>query len=448
MPSTKLPFKSPLAIEHLPPTAIHPNPRNARRHSQKQIAKLASAIRAHGFNVPIVIDDAGMILAGHARFEAALQLKLDPIPCIRLSHLTPAQKAAFAIADNKLGDLSDFDPDALRAQLSELVGIEFDLELTGFDTAEIDLLLDDAPAASDPADTFDEPDPDQPAVTRTGDLWVLDRHRLTCGDALEAGSYERVLAGELAQMAFTDVPYNVPVQGHVSGLGKVRHREFAMASGEMSEAQFREFLAKAMAQMVRHSADGSIHFHCIDWRHVHSLIEAANGAYDELKNICVWAKINAGMGSLYRSQHEFVVVFKKGRAPHINNVELGKNGRYRTNVWTYAGANSFSRTRDADLAAHPTVKPVGLVADAIRDCSKRGGLVLDPFSGSGTTILACQRTGRRAAAIELDPLYVDTAVRRWQALTGLAARLGADGPTFEEVRAELLGDDADVGEAA
>ena len=357
-----------------------------------------------------------------------------------MPNLTAAQKKAFSIADNKMSDESTFDYEALRAALEELAGVEFNMELTGFDTGEIDFILDGAAGTliADPADQMSEPDPNQGVVSQTADLWRLGPHRLLCGSALEASAYQRLLGPDRAQMIFTDPPYNVPITGHVSGLGRRRHREFVMASGEMSKAEFLAFLATAIRQLAAFSTDGSIHYLCMDWRHVQTLLEAGEGIYAEVKNICVWNKTNAGMGSLYRSQHEFVVVFKNGSAPHQNNVELGKHGRYRTNVWDYPGANSFGPTRDADLAAHPTVKPVALVADAIRDCSKRGAIILDPFAGSGTTLLAAERTGRRAAAIEVEPRYVDTAIRRWQRMTGAPALLDSNGRTFDEMAIRRL----------
>jgi len=432
-----LPGQLNLTIEYLSLTAVTPDPDNARRHPTKQIVKLANSIREFGFTVPVIIDEANKLIAGHGRLEAAQYLGLAAVPCVRVEHLSPPQKKALALADNKIGDLSDFDGVKLKAVLLELTGVDFNTELTGFDTGEIDFCIDGASsvAAGDAADTFDEPDDSQPAISRPGDLWQLGDHKLLCGNALESASYEALLGSARAQMAFTDVPYNVPIKGHVSGLGRRTHREFAMASGEMSDGDFRTFLSKAMRLMADHSDDGSIHYQCMDWRGLRTLLEAGDDIYT-VKGICVWNKTNAGMGSLYRSQHEFVVVFKNGTAPHQNNVQLGKYGRHRSNVWTYPGANTFSATRDKDLAAHPTVKPVALVADAIRDCSKRGAIILDPFMGSGTTILAAERTGRRAAGIEIDPLYVDTAIRRWQTMTKKPAVLTADGRSFGEVEAE------------
>jgi hypothetical protein len=426
-----------LAIEHLEIATVKSNPRNVRKHSAKQIRKLCRNVSAYGITNPLVVDEERVLLAGHGRLEALRHLKWETAPCVVLTGLSEEQKTAFAIADNKLGDESEFDEKGLNALLKELAGVGFDMELTGFDMGEIDFRIDGAACGmlGDPDDDFEQ-DVALTAVTRPGDLWRLGDHCILCGSALDAATFRAVLGERLAQVVFTDPPYNVPVQGHVSGLGKVQHREFAMASGEMSEAEFAGFLATSLQNAADHSADGSIHFVCMDWRHIQTLLEVGGGVYDELKNLCVWSKANAGMGSLYRSQHELVAVFKRGKAPHRNNVELGKHGRYRSNVWEYAGANSFSATRSDDLAAHPTVKPVALVADALRDVTKRGDLALDLFLGSGTTVLAAERCGRVAAGIELDPLYVDTAIRRWQRLTGKAATLDGDGRTFDDIGAE------------
>jgi DNA modification methylase len=276
-------------------------------------------------------------------------------------------------------------------------------------------------------------------VSRSGDLWQLGEHRVYCGNALDPVAYAILLEAAKAAMIFADAPYNVAIEGNVSGLGAIHHREFAMASGEMSQAEFTGFLAKALSLHSRHSAEGALHFICIDWRHVAELLAAGREVYSELKNICVWAKDTPGMGSLYRSQHEFIVVFKYGHRPHRNNVQLGQYGRNRTNVWHYPSANSFSRSGDEGnlLAIHPTVKPVALVADAIMDCTARGDVVLDGFLGSGTSVIAAARTGRRCYGIEIDPLYVDTIVRRWQAYTRDEARHLTSGRSFSEIEAEV-----------
>jgi DNA modification methylase len=324
--------------------------------------------------------------------------------------------------------------------LSE-VELDFSLEATGFEMGEIDVMIEGLSPATDgepdPADELPE-QANKARVSRVGDLWQLDKHRVLCADATEMSSYDDLMAGKKADVAFTDPPYNVPIDGHVTGLGKTRHAEFPMASGEMSESEFTDFLTSALSCLAAASTDGSIHFVCMDWRHMGELLQAGRRAYGELKNLCVWAKDNAGMGSLYRSQHELIFVFKKGKERHRNNVQLGQFGRYRTNVWNYPGANSFSRTTDEGnlLAMHPTVKPVAMVADAIMDCSARGDIVLDGFLGSGTTLIAAERTGRACYGLELDPGYIDTIVRRWQAFTGKLAIHAISGRSFVEVEKE------------
>lgn len=425
-----------LFIEHLAPGGLKPYTRNARTHSAKQIAQIAASIKAFGFNNPVLVDRQGTIIAGHGRVEAAKQLGLATVPAIRLEHLSEAEKRAYILADNRLAEKAGWDPEILAIELQHLIELEvdFDISVTGFELPEIDVLIDGletTSAKADPADAV--PAVEGPVVTRLGDLWHIGPHRLICGDATTPETYARLLAGERAQMVFTDPPYNVPIKGHVSGLGSVQHREFAMASGEMSEAEFTRFLSGVFTNLIEASVDGAIHYICMDWRHMGEVLAAATSRYADLKNVCVWAKTNGGMGSLYRSQHELVFVLKAGTAPHVNNVELGRHGRYRTNVWTYAGANAFSATLEDDLAIHPTVKPVALVADAIFDCSHRKGIVLDAFAGSGTTLVAAQKTGRRGYGIELDPLYCDVILRRMKKLTRLEAVLASTGDGFDTV---------------
>ena len=418
-------------------SSLKPYGRNARTHSAKQIAQIAASIKAFGFNNPVLIDMQGGIIAGHGRVEAAKKLGRLTVPCVRLDHLDDAAKRAYLLADNKLAEKAGWDPEILKIELQHLssLDLDFDVTITGFEMAEIDVLLGDAVPNADPAD--DVPEMEQgPAVTRLGDIWQIGGHRLICGDSTDAVTYARLLDGNAAQLFFTDPPYNVKIDGHVCGLGGVKHREFAMASGEMSTVEFTDFLAKVFANLADHSINGAINFICMDWRHMSEVLAAATPAYTELKNLCVWAKTNGGMGSLYRSQHELVFVFKNGRAPHINNVELGVHGRYRTNVWSYAGVNSFGASRDADLAMHPTVKPVALVADAILDCSKRKGIVLDAFAGSGTTLVAAERTGRRGYGIELDPPYCDVIVRRLAKISGVEAIHVETGKSLTKMAAE------------
>jgi ParB-like chromosome segregation protein Spo0J len=430
-----------LHVEYLAVSDLKPNPRNARTHSKKQLHQIAASIREFGFNIPILVDTNNVIIAGHGRVEAARMLGMETVPVLRIQHLTDTQKRIFAIADNKIALNADWDYEILQLDMKELsaLDLDFDVEITGFETAEIDLLIDGATAARK-ADRSDiVPEQQAEAVSRLGDLWLLGDHKLVCADSCDKASYRELMDGERARVVFTDSPYNVPIDGHVSGLGAVKHREFKMASGEMSQAQFEHFLATVFANMAEVSVNGAVHFICMDWRHLAEVMGAAQGIYSDLKNLCVWNKNNGGMGSFYRSKHELVFVYKVGTDPHVNTVELGAHGRYRTNVWDYAGINTWRAGRDAELEMHPTVKPTALVIDAIKDCSRRGDIVLDAFSGSGTTIIAAHKCRRKARALELDPLYVDVAVRRWQTFTGEAATLAVTGETFEEV-ADRRGD--------
>ena len=445
------PVKAPFGVTGckialLPIKKLKLNPKNARRHSDGQVALIAANIDKLGFNVPIIVDETDTILSGHGRLAAARHLRLKVVPTIKLEHLDEHQKRAFVIAENRLPQLAEWDEEVLSRELDDLLKIEdtlsFDVEVIGFDTADIDQLLQ-----ADGNDTrAPEPAPPEPgldAVTQSGDMWLLGEHRLLCGDACDQSAHARLFDGATAQLVFTDPPYNVQIDQKVSGGGRVRHREFAMASGELSSEEFSTFLTKFLRSTARHSTDGAILFVCMDWRHADVLSLAGENAGLELKNICVWVKPNAGMGSFYRSQHEFVLVFKNGTAKHINNFGLGGRGRHRTNVWRYAGVNSWGADRMQQLAMHPTVKPVAMIADAIRDCSRRNGIIFDPFTGSGSTIIAAERTGRLAYALEIDPIYVDVAVRRWELETGKHAYLAEGGRTFADIQNERIGDGGD-----
>jgi DNA modification methylase len=422
---------------------LKPDPANPRCHSTKQVRQIAASIKAFGFNAPILIDRDGNIIAGHGRWLACRELGWSEVATLCLDHLSPAQARAFMIADNRLAEIAVWDDRLLAEQLKELslLALDFDLADIGFEMGEIDLRitsLEDPPAMkNDPADLVPELPASAP-VSKIDNLWVLGRHRLLCGTALESVAFAALMGEERAAMVFTDPPYNVPIDGHASGLGAIHHRPFPMASGEMSKTEFTAFLGQAFRNLTAFSIDGSIHFFCMDWRHVEELLAAGREAYSEMKNLCVWVKDNGGMGSLYRSQHELVFVFKHGRSGHRNNVQLGQFERNRSNVWHYPGANSFSRCGEEGnlLALHPTVKPVAMVADAILDCSARGEIVLDAFLGSGTTLIAAERTGRRCCGLELDPAYVDTTIRRWQALTGGSAFHGGSGRSFDDLASE------------
>lgn len=427
---------------------ISADARNPRQHSSRQITKIARSIETFGFNVPILIDRNGQVVAGHGRLLAAQKLGWEEVPTIALEHLSEAQAKAYRIADNRLTEISEWDDRLLAEQLKELslVDLDFSLEAIGFEMGEIDFRIESLDVSGGPNGEKDPADdlPEVPAgdpVTKVGDLWLLGRHRLVCGNALEEDDLAKLMDGRKAAVVFTDPPYNVPIDGHCTGLGTVRHREFAMACGEMSEAQFTTFLTRAMERLAAHSEDGALHYVCMDWRHLQEVLAAGHQVYSEMKNLCVWAKDNAGMGSFYRSQHELVLVFKHGKGAHQNHVQLGQHGRYRSNIWRYPGVNSFGRATDEGnlLALHPTVKPVALVSDAILDASRRGEIVLDTFLGSGTTLMAAERVGRICHGLELDPIYVDTIIRRWQAMTGDSAVLAASGFTFEAVLDERQG---------
>jgi len=429
-----------LNIISRPRAELKPDPANPRQDSRRQIRQIAKSISTFGFNVPVLVDAELNVIAGHGRLLACGELGIDEVPTLRLDHLTPAQARAFRIADNKLTENATWDDRLLAEQLRDLSlsGLDFDIEVTGFEMGEIDLRiasLEDTPAEDevDPADIL--PAISAPPVSKIGDLWLLGRHRILCGNALEPEAFTALMGAERAAMVFTDPPYNVPIEGHAGGLGTIHHRPFPMASGEMNEAEFAAFLGQACCNLAAFSTAGSLHYVCMDWRHLAELLAIGQEAYGELKNMCVWVKDNAGMGSFYRSQHELVLVFKQRGGPHRNNVQLGQFGRNRSNVWHYPGANSFARGGGEGnlLALHPTVKPVAMVADAILDGSARGDIVFDAFLGSGTTVIAAERTGRRCCALELDPGYVDTAIRRWQTLTGDKARHAATGCYFDDL---------------
>lgn len=427
-----------IAITICPIDTLNPRPNNPRHHGRRQIRQIARSIQTFGFNVPVLIDARGNVIAGHGRIQACLELGIKEVPTIRLEHLTEAQARAFTIADNRLTDNSAWDDRLLAQELKELSAqdLNFDLDATGFEVAEIDLRIGSLEGNDDDDEDFAEraPAEDAQTVSRPGDLWLLGKHRLYCGNALDKSAYQILLEGKRANMVFADPPYNVPIHGHVSGRGKKRHREFAMASGEMTPKEFVGFLGRAFALMARQSVDGSLHYICMDWRHMPELMAAGRKVYSDPKNLCVWVKSNAGMGSFYRSQHELIFVFKQGDARHRNNIELGSHGRNRTNVWQYPGSCALNTSSDASLAtAHPTVKPIQLVADAIKDCTARSGIVLDPFMGSGTSLLAAERTGRCGYGIELDPRYIDLAIRRWERVSKSRAVHANSGASFQEI---------------
>jgi DNA modification methylase len=418
---------------------IKTNPRNSRTHSKHQIHQIANSIKAFGFANPVLLDRNNTVIAGHGRVAAAKLLGMSEVPTIRLENLSPDQVRAYVIADNRLAEKAGWDKSILAIELQNLLTIDsdFDVTVTGFEIPEIDIILASTDGKRDPADDFEVTETLE-AVTQPGDLWQLGRHRIICGNSIEEDSFSKLLGNKRASVVFVDPPYNVEIDGNVTGNGAVRHREFPMASGEMSELEFISFLTSSLRLLARYSASGSIHFVCMDWRHIGELLTAGRQVYESLLNVCIWVKNNGGMGSFYRSRHELVFVFRNGKAQHRNNVQLGRYGRNRTNVWDYPSVTSLSKISDEGnlLALHPTVKPVALVADALLDCSARGDVVLDAFLGSGSTLIAAERTGRCCYGIELDPIYVDTAIKRWQRYTGDHAVHAVSGIRFDDIAPE------------
>lgn len=439
-------------VVHTPIDDLRPAKSNARVHSKKQLKQIARSIQRYGFNAPVLIGNDGEIIAGHGRVEAAKLLGLEAVPAICLAHLNDVERRAYLIADNKIALNAGWDQELLAGEIQVLVDHGFDIEDTGFSVAEVDILLEEAndaaPVSKKKAQAEDRiPDMDPLAVTRMGDVWQLGRHRLICGDARDVNAYAALLNGEEVDLLFTDPPYNVKIDRNVSGKGAAIHREFAFASGEMKDGEFVHFLTQSLGAAASRCRDGAIAFVCMDWRHMGELLEAGRHVFAEMKNLCVWNKPVGGMGSCYRSKHELVFMFKVGTAEHVNTFGLGGDGRYRTNVWDYAGNSSINATRMEELSMHPTVKPVAMIKDAILDCSHRGHIVLDCFAGSGSTLVAAHKVGRVARLIEYDPLYCDVIIRRFEKLTGKQAILKDTGHSFEDMQ-ELREAEAQIGEGA
>ena len=424
-----------LTVEFMSPEALVPHDNVLRSHTPGKLKKLRKSICRFGILAPIVIDGKKRIIDGHARLAAALAEKMATVPVISTEGLNDPEVRALRLAMNRLQEEAKWNPTALKLEFEGLLKFDFDLELTGFDAAEIDVTLDIAVDAPGEVDEIEAPATNPgPAVSAPGDIWNLGHHRIGCGDSLDTDFVRAISVGKKAQVCFTDPPYNVPVGGHVTSLAK--HKEFAMASGEMSREQFVAFLAKLLEGIRSNTEEGAVSFMCMDWRGIGALALAAEGAGFETLNLAVWVKTNPGMGSLYRSQHELVAVLKARGTRHQNNVQLGRNGRSRSNVWTYRGVNVLGPDRRL-LYEHPTVKPVAMIADAIRDVSRAGDSVFDPFLGSGSTLIAAERTRRHCVGVEIEPHYVDLAIRRWEGETGRQAFRESDGVPFAELASRI-----------
>jgi DNA modification methylase len=444
------PVRPSLAVEWVPIGSVKPNPHNVRRHSTKQISQIARSMAELGIGDVILTDAHYTILGGHGRLEAFRKLGHPDVPVIRLHHFSDVQGRLFALAHNQIAQNASWDESGLGAELKILsnLEIEIELEVTGFETPTIDLMIHkiewNGETTPDVADDFPPPSTAKP-ISQLGDLWLLGKHRLLCGNARDPAAYLRLMDDQLATMAITDVPYNLAIRDIV-GRGAIKHREFVQCTGEMTQGEFQAFLTAALQQIAAHCDPSALAYCFIDWRGLETMQVSARSAGLTQRNLVVWTKDNGGMGSLYRSRHELIPVYSVGDAPHLNNVQLGRHGRNRDNVWNYAGMNSFARTTAEGnlLALHPTVKPVAMIGDAILDVTKRHDIVLDPFIGSGTTIIAAERTGRRGYGMDLDPVYIDTAIRRWQAFTGKNAVHAGTGEMFEQpgLKKEISNDEA------
>ena len=423
-----------LTIENMALNQIRAYAKNAKNHPEGQIQQIAASIRKFGFNNPILVDENLEIIAGHGRVAAAQILGLKTVPAIRLSHLSDAQKRAYRLADNKIAENGGWNADLLRLEISELEQIcgDLDISLTGFSDVELDVLaMGDKPIADPKANNVPYI-PENEIVTCPGDVWCIGDHRIICGNSLDGDAFKKLLSDRQVDMVLQDPPYNVKISGHVCGAGNIHHKEFMMASGEMTSDEFTQFLRKNFELCAKYSRPGALHYNFMDWRHMGEILTAGNDVFSNLVNMCVWCKSSGGMGSLYRSQHELCFVFKNGKESHVNNVNLGKNGRYRTNVWQYAGVNAFGRHK-ADIKMHPTVKPVEMLKDAILDVTRRGDVVLDTFLGSGSTLIAAHQSKRVCYGIELEPLYVDTTIRRFLEMFHIDAIHQSSGKTYSEL---------------
>jgi DNA modification methylase len=412
--------------------------RNPRQHSQGQVNQIADSIREFGFVMPIVVDHASQVVIGHGRVLAARKLGMQRVPVVEIRHLSRAQLKALRIADNRLAQHSHWDERLLGENFLELKELEldFDLSITGFSLPEIDLALQKLDEGSIFGNKNEADVMTGVPVCRPGDVWQLGDHRVCCGDATSEHAFDELMKEERAHVVFIDPPHNVLIDGNISGKGQISHEELANGSGELSPELFTRLLTSCCALLAKYSGSGTIHFICMDWRHAEELMATGSGVYSELMNIAVWIKRDAGLGPLYRSQHELIFVFKSGTGRYTNNIQPGGQGRTRSDVWRYDSASARGRKGKNLPKPDPAAKPVELVMDALVDCSNRGEVVLDSFLGSGTTLLAAERTGRICRGIELDPLHVDMAIRRWQNSTGRDAVRLSDSKLFRDIEAE------------
>lgn len=402
--------------------------KSLRKHSKKQLQKLKNAIMKFGYVNPVLLDEKRNIIAGELRLLAAKELGFTQIPAIILENLTPEEADAIRILDNKIAEDGGWNFENLKEEIEKLMKFDVTFEDLGFDTVDYDeiFLVNDSEKNKVHNDGKEDEtwlDANIPPKVKLGDLWRLGDHFVYCGDSLLVRSFEILMQGELAQIVITDPPYNCRINGHVCGLGKTQHEEFAMASGEMTDSEFAEFISNFMQNLVKFSCDGSLSYIFMDWAGLNTLLTQGKKHYTELKNIAVWNKLVGGMGAMYRSQHETIPIFKKGKAKHQNHIQLGKNGRYRTNVWDYPGVRATNPASLELLKLHPTCKNIAMCHSILLDASSKNDIVLDCFGGSGSILLAAERCKRRARLIEISPRYVDVTIYRWEKETGKTAKL-------------------------
>ena len=451
--STKFDIRK-LAVTRLATGLVKEFSDNPRDHSDAHVNEVAESITAFGMVDPILCDENYVAIAGHATLRACKKLGMKQVPVIILDHLSDNEKRALRIAHNRLTENGQWNLDRLATNFEILTRaeIDFKLEVTGYTIGEIDVARmggKDKVKAAAKANAVHEdvvvlPDPHRPPVSQLGDRFEIGQHILVCGDMRERPSYDLALGNKRADLVIADLPYNIPAR-QIGGLGKVQHPDFLTGYGEMTRPQYRDYCGETFSLLAAFSKPGAFNMSFTDWRVAADMIAAGEVVYERLEHICIWAKTNAGMGSLWRGQYEMVLVFGvKGKPPRSrNNVMLGKYGRHRSDLWTYAGVNAFRPGRMEELSAHPTAKPVPLLKDAILDVTPIGGLVLDPCVGSGSTIVAAHEAGRCGFGIELDPHYLDVAIRRVEEAIGKPA-VHQSGKTFAELKLARSGDFEDA----
>jgi len=428
-----------MSVQRVPTDALRPAPTPVRRHPRKQLAKVRKSLEVFGQVTPILVSPDWEIIDHELVWQALKEIGATQVDVIVVADKSPSELKALRLVLNRTALDARWDEQNLRSILEQLVEVDFDLDLTGFDTPEIDHYLNlDAPQANVEENGSDIPLVEATAISTSGMIWALGDHRVGCGSATNLAFVSRLLNGKTANVCFVDPPYNIPVDGFITGKGRHRHREFVQGAGELSTDEYFTLLRDSLLVLKECCVPTALVYACIDWRHVMEMTVAGRACDMPLYTICVWTKTNGGMGGIYRNAHELVCVFRAGTETPLDNVELGRHGRNRTNVWSYPGMSSFGKERDQLLGSHPTVKPVAMIADVFRDVTRRGDIVLDTFLGSGSTLMAAQETGRICCGVELDPLYVDVTIRRWQNATGRDAVLVDTGEAFNDVAQRLL----------